>query len=326
LGTRPKQNWVRRWQRLGPDLLVRLWRHVADNSPATRSRGPWTWGADDRVFKKYGPQLGLVGTWDSGQEHRVRLGIAGLVRLVVIGEGKRLIPVDFTVRRPDPAELGRPCRDTLTWLQVMLERTGEARRRRRLSRPAALVVAARWCGDSKLMAPVAARPEGTWLVEGKSRYVFALPDGQRVTGPALLARADGPWRDSPQVSGTRDARLTASSPTSGPVTVGIVDEPGQDRSSLRCQATTITAPRLIRAWKRRSAIEHTVRTLKHLLAAEACQVPGEAAYYGHLVWRLMASLVLLSTARVVCKGQVTMEELRFSLQHDGRFLDSELLE
>jgi hypothetical protein len=326
LGTLPKQKWVRRLQRLGQDLLVRLWRHVADKSPATRSRWQWTWVADDSVFKKYGQQLGLVGTWYSGQEHRVRLGIDGLLLLVVIGEGKLIIPVDFTVRRPDPAELGRPCRDKLTWLQVMLERTWEALRRRRLSLPAALVVADSWFGDSKLMAQVAARQEGTLLVEGKSRYVFALPDGQRVTGQELLARADWPWRDSPQVSGTRYARLTASSPTYGPVTVVIVDEPGQDRYYLLCQATTITAPRLIRAWKRRSAIEHTFRTLKHLLAAEACQVPGEDAYYGHLVVRLMASLVLLYTARVVCKGQVTMEELLFSLKHYWRFLDSELLE
>jgi hypothetical protein len=63
---------------------------------------------DDSVFKKYGQQLGLVGTWYSGQEHRVRRGIDGLLRLVVIGEGKLVIPVDFTVRRPDPVGLADP--------------------------------------------------------------------------------------------------------------------------------------------------------------------------------------------------------------------------
>jgi hypothetical protein len=60
---------------------------------------------------------------------------------VVIGDGKLVIPVDFTVRRPDPPGLGRPCRDKLTWLQVMLDRTWAALQRRRLQLPPPLVVA-----------------------------------------------------------------------------------------------------------------------------------------------------------------------------------------
>jgi hypothetical protein len=75
---------------------------------------------DDSVFKKDGQQLGMVGIWYSSQEHRIRRGINGLLLLVVIGEGKLLIPVDFSVRRPDPMGPGRSCRDKLTWLQVML--------------------------------------------------------------------------------------------------------------------------------------------------------------------------------------------------------------
>ena len=74
------------------------------------------------------------------------------------------------------------------------------------------------------------------------------------------------------------------------MTVVIIDELGQGRYYLLCQATRLTAPRLIRAWKRRRWIEHSFRTLKHLLAAEACQVHEEDAYYGHLVWRLLAGL------------------------------------
>ena len=103
-------------------------------------------------------------------------------------------------------------------------------------------------------------------------------------------------------------------------TVVIIDEPGQARYYLLCQATRLTAPRLIRAWKRRSWIEHHFRLLKHLLAAEACQVHGEDAYDGHLVLRLLAGLVLLYTARILCKGRVTMEEIVFSLKHHWRFL------
>src|SRR5229473_8417284 len=68
LGALPKRSWLKRLRRLGLEVLEPLWRHVQDKSPATRSRWQWTWVTDDSVFKKYGEQLGLVGTWWSGQE------------------------------------------------------------------------------------------------------------------------------------------------------------------------------------------------------------------------------------------------------------------
>jgi hypothetical protein len=57
------------------------------------------------------------------------------------------------------------------------------------------------------------------------------------------------------------------------------------------------------------------------LAAEACQVREEDAYYGHLVLRLLAGLVLLYTTRRLCKEGVTMEAIVFSLKHHWRFLN-----
>src|SRR6266404_298815 len=326
LGALPKPKWLRQLPHRGQDLLASLWRQVEDKSPATRSRWPWTWVGDDSVFKKSGQHLGLVGTWYSGQEHRVRRGIDGLLRLVVIGAGTPLIPVDFRVRRPDPLGPGRPCRDKLTWLQVMLDRTYTALQRLELALPAPLVVADSWFGDSKLLAHVAHHQCGTVVVEGKRTYVFQLSDGRRVTGHELLTRADWPWRDSLQLPGMRYARLTATSLTDGPVTLVIVQEPGEAGYDLLCQATPRTAPCLIRAWKRRRWIEHAFRTLTHLLATEACQVHGEDADDGHLVWRLLAGLVLFSTTPVLFRGRVTMEEIVFSLKHHWRFLTSKDLE
>jgi hypothetical protein len=326
LGALPKRKWIKRLQWLGQEVLVRLWRHVEAKSPATRSRWQWTWVGDDSVFRKYGQQLGLVGLGWSGQEHRIRLGIDGVLLLVVIGEGKLVVPVDFAVRRPDPAGPGRPCRDKLTWLQVLLDRTWAALQRRCRRLPPPLVIADSWFGDSGLMAHVASCHGGTMVVEGKTSYVFHLPDGHQLKGRDLLTREEWHWRDSPQLPGARYARLTATSPTYGPVTLVIVDPPGRDRFYLLCRETSLSAPRLIRAWRRRSWIEHAFRTLKHLLATDACQVQSEDAYYGHFVLRLMAGLVLLYTARMVCKGQVTMEEILFSLKHYWRFLDSELLD
>ena len=125
-------------------------------------------------------------------------------------------------------------------------------------------------------------PPATVVVEGKRTDVFQWSDGRRVTGQELLTRADWPWRDSLQLPRRRYVRLTATSPTFGPVTVVIVKEPSQECYDLLCQATSLTAPRLIRAWKRRSWIEHSCRTLTHLLATDACQVHGKMPTTG--IW------------------------------------------
>ena len=145
-------------------------------------------------------------------------------------------------------------------------------------------------------------------------------------GHDLVHQPDWPWRESPWEPQGRYARLTATSPTYGEVTVVIVDQPGPDRSDLFCRATAMSAPWLIRRWRRRNWVEHGFRTLKHLLAAEACQVHSEDADDGHVVLRLMGGFILFSTSRVICKGRVTMEELVLSLKHYWRFVDSELLE
>jgi hypothetical protein len=203
LGALPKQTWRRQLPHRGPDLWVTRWHAAVDQSPATRSRWPWTWVGDDRVVKTSGPQLGLVGTWSSGQEHRVRLGIDGLWLVVVIGEGKLVIPVDFTVRRPDPVGPGRPGRDQLTWLPVRLDRTWTAWQRLGLALPAPLVVADRWCGDSQWLAHGASHQRGTAVVEGQRPDVFRRPDGRRVTGQERLTQVDWPWRDRLQRPGRR---------------------------------------------------------------------------------------------------------------------------
>jgi hypothetical protein len=326
LNALPKRSWIKRLRRLGLEVLVPLWRHAASKSAATRSRWQWTWVGDDSVFKKYGEQLGLVGTWWSGQEHRVLSGIDGVLLIVVIGEGKLVVPVDFAIRRPDPPGPGTPCRDKLRWVQSMLDGRMAAFRRRGVALPPPMVVADSWFSDSKLMHHIATTHQGTFLVEGKSTYTFALPDGRQVKGSDLQQPSDWSWRDSPQVPGVRYVRLRATSPTYGTVTLIIVHEPGVALYYLLCVETAISGPRLIRAWKRRYWIEYCFRTLKHLLATGACQVQNEDAYYGHLVLRLMGCFVLMYTSRVVCQGQLTMEEMIFSLKHYWRFVDSEPLE
>ena len=114
------------------------------------------------MFRKYGQQLGLVGLGWSSQEHRVQLGVDGWLLIVVIGEGKLVVPMDFAVRRPDPTGPGGPCRDKLTWLQVMLDWTWTALQRRVSAAAAAPGDADSRFGDSGLMAHVAAANGGSW--------------------------------------------------------------------------------------------------------------------------------------------------------------------
>ena len=115
---------------------------------------------------------------------------------MVLGEGKLVVPVDLAIRRPDPTGPGAPCRDKLHWVQSMLDGRVAAFRRRGVDLPPPMVVADSWFSDSKLMRHVAATHEGTLLVEGKSTYVFELPDGRQVKGDDLQHQRDWPWRGS----------------------------------------------------------------------------------------------------------------------------------
>ena len=121
LGALPTRSWLKRLRRVGREILLSMWRHTQEKSPSTHSRWPWQWIVEDAVFRTYGQQLGRVGTWYSGQFNRTVPGIDGVLLLVVIGDGQRIIPLDFAIRRPNPTGPGRRCHDKLTLTQNMLD-------------------------------------------------------------------------------------------------------------------------------------------------------------------------------------------------------------
>ena len=121
LGALPTRAWLKRLRRVGREILLSMWRHTQEKSPSTHSRWPWRWLVEDAVFRTYGQQLGRVGTWYSGQFNRTVPGIDGVLLLVVIGDGKRIIPLDFAIRRPNPTGPGRRCHDKLTLTQNRLD-------------------------------------------------------------------------------------------------------------------------------------------------------------------------------------------------------------
>ena len=181
----PKRSWLKRLRRLGLEVLVPLWRHVADKSAATQSRWQWTWAVDDSVFHKYGEQLGLVGRWWSGQQHRVLSGIDGLLVVVVIGDGKWVVPVDFAVRRPDPVGAGGPCRDKLSWAREMIDARLLALSQRGLHLPPPIITADSWFSDSKLMGHVRRRHQGTLLSTDAQCLLYVLAPSPIYSVPML---------------------------------------------------------------------------------------------------------------------------------------------
>src|SRR5262245_21456812 len=113
-------------------------------------------------------------------------------------------------------------------------------RRRGVALPPPMVVADSWLSDWKLKRCVATTHEGTFGVEGKSTYTFDLPDGQQVKGHDLQQHRGWPWRSSAQVPGVRYARLRATSPTYGSVTLIVVSEPREEQFYVMCLETTIS--------------------------------------------------------------------------------------
>ena len=168
------------------------------------------------------------------------------------------------------------------------------------------------------LAHVARHQRGTAVVEGHRTAVFRRPDGRRLTGQERLPHVDWPGRDSRQRPGRREARLTGTRPTCGAGPRVIVAAPGQPGDDRLCQATSRTAPRLIRAWQRRSWMAHHFRTRTQRLATAAGQVQGADADNGPVVVRLVAGVVVLSIARRLFNGRVTREAIVCSLTQHWR--------
>jgi hypothetical protein len=83
---------------------------------------------------------------------------------------------------------------------------------------------------------------------------------------------------------------------------------------------------LLRLWSRRHLMAQVLRPRTPLLATDACHVPREDASYGHLVLRLMASVVLYYTSRRIFKGRVTMDEMSFNVKHHWSSVDCQEFE
>jgi len=167
LGARPTRSWLTRLRRVGLAIRLAVWRHPQAQSASTPSRWPWRGRVDAAVFRTDGKQLGRVGPWDRGQLQRTGPGSDGVLLLGVMGEGKRLIPLDFASRRPHPQGPGRRGHATLTVPQHRLDERWAACANRGVTFPVPMVVAESWCSDAKCMRHSAPAHQGTLRVQGK---------------------------------------------------------------------------------------------------------------------------------------------------------------
>ena len=67
--------------------------------------------------------------------------------LVVLGDGKLIIPVDFAIRCPNPKGPGQRCQDKLQLTQKMLDARLAAFAKRGVTLPPPMVVADSWFSD-----------------------------------------------------------------------------------------------------------------------------------------------------------------------------------
>ena len=189
----------------------------------------------------------MVGRGWSGPHKRVWSGMDGRWRLGVVGEGRVLVPGDLAMRRPAPVGPGALG-------------PADARRARGSVSSAWLGVAGPHGGGRSLVERLEAHAAWTRCA---SRH--CARGGQTVLWLSRGLEGQGwRWPQHPGEAGGRDVRRRATSPTSGQVTVVIVDEPGQDRVSLLGLETEWSAPQWLRRWRRRSGMACVFRTLKHL--------------------------------------------------------------
>jgi hypothetical protein len=317
-----KKSWLDKFRQMGRSILAEVLDGVPEKSSSTKSRYQVTLDIDSTVFRKFSEQMRLVGRAYSGQTDSVVLGVDVLLLVAVVGEGKLIVPMDFAIRRPDPDGPGRPCHDKMRWTEILVQSNVEWLLEHQLIEKPPLVAADSWFGSSHLAGALEELCGAALLVHGKAEWVFYLDDGRRLKGKELLTEPSFKRKLSPQVPKLPYQRLLATSPSFGRVVLTVVwpEDRKEPAFYLLCRDWMAKSTCLLRAWQRRSWIEWCFRVLKHLLEAGKSGVHTEEAFYGHLALRLMALTLLSYTARRRIRGEVTIEQLLWSIEEHWQCL------
>ena len=307
-------------------ILVKY--HGPSASPATKSRSRITLVWDITTLLKLGELLGLPAMFYCGMLGRPAHSIELVVLYAVVGDGWLCLPLDMRIRKPDPPQ-GHPCLTGIELAGQMLEDLHRSLLCHFLRLDGHYLVADAWFDDGELLRR--AKQIGLIpIVQGKISFVFeGTISGEAFQGSAqqLLERTDWNWRTSPQCPSIPYVRLTMTSPTFGSVVLVLRKLPGEDNPDyLRCLEQTVTAPRILNAYRRRPWIEAFFEVGKATLSIERFKFRSPGGIYGFLVLRFLSFVLFDYAARRLTHRRRTGGQIMRTLRYHGTLWRKQLLE
>lgn len=253
---------------------------LAVQSPASVSRACVVVALDDTLIRRLGDKIGLVWSWWSGMEHRVRRGQNVIALVLVIGN--RVIPLDVRIASKQgripatkPVLAERMLREMVTYWKTHNIPLSQFKLVTDSWYPSQALLTL--CRDLRLEA----------IGEGKASYSFTI-EGKKVKAAALKKQPlTACWGEQDDT-----LRVLASHPKFGQVLLVVfADKRGKRRYVM---ATTLyrRAHEILRAYKQRAQIEAFWKRLKSILQIAQIRLPDPTAFRGALVCRILTYLLV----------------------------------
>jgi hypothetical protein len=301
--------------------------HAPHASAAMKSRYRLTFILDITTLLKVGKMLGLGGRFYSGMLQRPAHSIEVVVLYVVVGEGWLCLPLDLRIRTPDVPK-HPPHLTGIQLAKAMLEDLRRSLACRFLGLEGHFLVVDAWFDEGHLLRR--AKQMGLMpILQGKTSFVFeGAIQGRPFQGAAhdLLDRDDWTWKCSPQCPDLPYVRLTLTNPTFGKVLVVLRKRPGEEKPDyLLGLELTVTAPRMLRAYRRRPWIEAFFEACKAMLHIEQFKFRTLGGISGMLAFRFLSFVVFEYAGRRLSRGRRTGGQILRTLRYHGTLWLKQLL-
>jgi hypothetical protein len=302
--------------------------HHPHASAAMKSRYRLTFILDITTLLKVGKMLGMTGMFYSGMLHRPAHSIEVVVLYGVVGEGWLCLPLDFRIRKPDSSQ-GAPCLTGIQLAKAMLEDLHRSLTCRFLGLEGHFLIADAWF-DAHHLLRRAKQMRLLPIVQGKTSFVFeGIVQGLPFEGFAqdLLERADWRWKCSSQCPNIPYVRLLLKNPTFGKVVVVLRKLPTKAKPDyLIGLDLSLSAPRMLRAYRRRPWIEAFFEVCKATLRIEHFKFRSLGGIYAVVTLRFLAFVVFDYAGRRLSHGLLTGGQIVRTLRYHGTLWLKQLLE
>jgi hypothetical protein len=253
---------------------------MAAQSPASVSRACMVVALDDTLIRRLGDQLGLVWSWWSGMEKRVRRGQNVIALVLVIGD--RVIPLDVRIA----SKQGRQPGTKPVLAERMLREMVAQWTTHEMALAQVKLVADSWYPSQALLA--LCRELGLDAIgEGKASYSFTI-DGKKVKAATLTQRPlTASWGEQGEA-----LRVQAHHPKFGDVLLVVFADARGKRRYVMATARHRRAHEILRAYHRRAQIEAFWKRLKSILQIAQIRLPDPTAFRGALVCRILTYVLV----------------------------------